>query len=162
MTTQPALFIDGEMILSQEGTIQRDPLAMSVSAVATIPLIWKLPNTVNHIWYADNASAGGKLDNLRSWWNKINEIGPLFSYHPNAHKSWLIVREALLPMAREVFSNSEVDISMEGKTYLGAPLSTSSFLETFITTKVNQWVEEIDRLATIAQSQPQISLLCAD
>ena len=28
--------------------------------------------------YADNASVGGKLDNLRSWWNKIQEVGPLF------------------------------------------------------------------------------------
>ena len=154
------LFIDGETILSQEGTTQGDPLAMSIYAIATVPLIRKLPNTVNHIWFADDASAGGKLGNLRSWWNKIREVGPLFGYHPNAHKSWLLVEEEFLPLAKEVFSDSEVNISVEGRSYLGAPLGTSSFSDTFIATKVNQWVKEIDRLTEFAQSQPQ-SAYCA-
>ena len=149
------LFINGETILSQEGTTQGGPLAMSIYAIATVPLIQKLPKTVKHIWYADDASAGGKLDNLRSWWNKIVEIGPTFGYHPSAHKSWLIVREEFLPLAEEVFSNSGINISNEGRSYLRAPLGTSSFSDTIINTKVNQWIEEINRLATIAQLQPQ-------
>ena len=137
------LFIDGEVIPSQEGTTQGDPLAMCIYAIATIPLIRKLPRCVNHIWYADDASAGGKLDNLRSWWNKIQEVGPVFGYFPNAQKSWLLVKKEFLSDAKRVFSGSGVNIATEGKSYLGAPLGTTSSKESSIAAKVDHWVKEI-------------------
>ncbi len=61
-------YIDGETILSQEGTIQGDPLAMPMYALATIPFIDKLPRNVTQIWYADDSSAIGSLTSLRAWW----------------------------------------------------------------------------------------------
>ena len=42
-----SLFIDGDCIFSCEGTTQGDPLAMSMFAVATVPLIQQL-NEVSH------------------------------------------------------------------------------------------------------------------
>ena len=117
---------------------------MHLSSLMPLPLISKLPKCVNHIWYADDASRGGKLDNLRSWSNKIQEVGPLFGYFPNARKSWLLVKEEFLSDAERVFSGSGVNITMEEKSYLGALLGTTSSKESAIAAKVNQWVKEID------------------
>ena len=63
----PQLFIDGEVLLSQEGTIQGDPLAMAMYAIATLPLIHRLDHQTKQVWYADNTAAGGKLHHLHSW-----------------------------------------------------------------------------------------------
>ena len=64
------LFIDSETLLSQEGTTQGDPLAMAMYAIAVNPLIHRLKqDTTKQIWFADDATAGGKLNNLREWWD---------------------------------------------------------------------------------------------
>jgi hypothetical protein len=44
---------------------------------------------------------------------------------------------------------------MEGSTYLGGAIGNSDFLCTFLQTKVQEWVDELDTLTTIAQTQPQ-------
>ena len=82
------LFIDCSSLLSQEGTTQGDPLAMAMYAVATIPLIRRLPDDVQHVWYADDASATGGLSNLRAWWDELLSLGPAYGYHPNAQKTY--------------------------------------------------------------------------
>ena len=63
------LFVDGETILSQEGTTQGDPLTMAMYAISTLPLIQHLTHSVQQVWYADDATAGGELHSLRHWWN---------------------------------------------------------------------------------------------
>ena len=65
------LFIDGDVILSQEGTIQGDPLAMAMYGLATIPLIRRLEGLCTQVWYADDSMAAGKLTQLRQWWDKL-------------------------------------------------------------------------------------------
>lgn len=62
------LYVDGDVLLSQEGTTQGDPLAMPMYALATIPLIRKLKSMiddVNQVWYADDASGSGQVKRLR-------------------------------------------------------------------------------------------------
>ena len=62
------LFIDGDTLLSQEGTTQRDPLAMAMYAVAITPLIRCLEDEeTKQVWFADDATAGGGLIGLRRW-----------------------------------------------------------------------------------------------
>ena len=95
------LFIDGEILLSQEGTTQGDPLAMAMYAIAITPLIRQLEDeTIKQIWYADDATAGGRLAPLRAWWDLIVNRGPDYGYHPNASKTWLIVKESMLEEAQ--------------------------------------------------------------
>ena len=55
------LFVGGEVLFSREGTTQGDPLAMAMYAIATVHLINKLRGNATQIWYADDATAIGKL-----------------------------------------------------------------------------------------------------
>ena len=81
------MFTDHEVIYSEEGTTQGDPLAMHMYAIGTLPLICRLPNSVQHIWFADEAVAGGQLHHLRTWWNSIQVIGPEFGNLSNARRA---------------------------------------------------------------------------
>ena len=77
------LFISGGgEILSMEGTTQGDNLAMSFYAVGTSVLIYS-NNTARQIWLADDASAGGKLDQLKTWWENVIREGERFGYIVN-------------------------------------------------------------------------------
>ena len=70
----PEFYIEGKAILSSEGTTQGDPLAMAMFALAMVPLIDKMSGEVRQIWYAIDASAGGKMDGLRAWWDKVQKL----------------------------------------------------------------------------------------
>ena len=87
------LFIDGETLLLQEGTTQGDPLSMPFYALATLPLIRQLPDTVKQVWFADDATAVGSIESLREWWNSINDLGLDYGYFPNSSKTWLVTKE---------------------------------------------------------------------
>ena len=65
------LFVDGNVLFSEEDTTQGDPLTMPMYALVTIPLIKHLNNTENvmQAWYAYDASASGSISSLCDWWN---------------------------------------------------------------------------------------------
>ena len=70
------LFVDGQCILSKEGTTQGDPLAMAMYATGTQPLIHRLDGIAKQVWYADDSAAGSSIENLKRWWDLLVEIGP--------------------------------------------------------------------------------------
>ena len=150
------LFIDGEMIMSQEGTTQGDPLAMAMYAIAVNPLICQLKrNSMKQIWFADDATAGGKLADIREWWDQLVKVGPDYGYFPNASKTCLIVKEGLEDQATSAFDGTQVSITSEGKKYLGSALGTETFTEEYVRQKVATWVNDLEHLSSIAISQPQ-------
>ena len=150
------LFVDGLTLLSEEGTTQGDPLAMPMYAMATIPLINHLGSMadVKQVWYADDASAVGRLNPIRHWWNQLNTAGPKFGYHPNASKTWLLTKEEHLDQARTLFNDTQVNITTHGRPHLGAPLGCKEYVSEFVSDKVDCWVQELTMLADIAKSQP--------
>ena len=57
----------------------------------------------------------------------LNWVQLLHGYHPNAVKTWLIVKEHHLDEAKDKFKDSGISITTEGKRHLGAAIGTSQF-----------------------------------
>ena len=149
--------IGGKELKSSEGTMQGDPLAMSLYAVSLQPLITRLTiaSSVKQCWYADDATGSGSLDGLKKWWDELEESGPGLSYFPNAKKCWLIVKPCREEVARELFAGTAINVTTEGQKHLGAALGSRSYLEEYVNNKVVDLVNEVKRLAEFAVSQPQ-------
>ena len=145
------LFVGGETILSQEGTTQGDPLAMAMYALALVPMITRLGNVVKQVWYADDAAAAGHLADLRTWWDMLCDIGPHFGYFVNSSKTFLIVKEAHLPLARDIFGDTGVQLTAEGRRY---SLGSSDFIKSYVNGKVKDWSDELSKLSEISLTQP--------
>ena len=105
-------------------------------------------------WYADDATAGGNINDLKTWWDDIEKTGPDYGYHPNASKTWLIVKENHLEAAKAAFQGTEVQITTKGKRHLGAAIGTPSFVESYVQKKVSGWIEEVKHLSSTAVTQP--------
>ena len=135
------LFVDGSVQYSEDGTTPRDLLVMPMYALAMVPLIKRITENVNvgQLWHADDIFATGKLGNRHSWWNQLQAIGPDFAFFANSVKTWLVVKLGDLSVARDLFGNTEVNITSEGFPSLGAPLSTDVYVQNFVHSKVNQW-----------------------
>ena len=67
----------------------------------------------------------------------------------------LIVKEEKLTLAASLFQETGVSVAKDGKRHLGAALGTDYFVKTYVCEKVATWVQEVERLSSIAVSQPQ-------
>ena len=81
------LFVDGQCMLSKEGTTQGNPLVMAMYAIGTQPLIRRLDGIAKQVWYANDSAAGSSLERVRVWWHLLEEIGHLYGYFPNGSKT---------------------------------------------------------------------------
>ena len=154
------LFVGGNTLFSAEGTTQGDPLAMPMYAMATIPLVTHLSysSDAKQVWYADDSSAAGSLDSISLWWKSLQHHGPLFGYFINPSKTWLLTKAEHLDKAEALFQNTQVNITTQGRPYLGAPLGNPDYVQSFVSNKVNSWMEEINVLSDVALSQPHAAL----
>ena len=148
------LFVDGDVLLSQEGTTQGDPLAMPMYALATIPLIKRLDGNCMQVWYADDAAAAGKIAALRDWWDRLTTSGPGFGYFPNASKTWLVTKEGFHADATSIFAGTGVNVTPDGRPHLGAAIGSREYVTAHVGAKVNEWLSNVKCLATIAVTQP--------
>ena len=147
------LVMDDDVILSQEGTTQGDLLAMSFYALSVVPLMSRL-TLAQQVWYADDACAYGSAEKVHKWWNDVNIHGPGFGYFPKASKSWLVVKESCYQSAVSSFAGSNVNITCEGRPYLGSPIGSDAYVLRFVEEKVKQWMDELQILSDIALAHP--------
>ena len=153
----------GGEIQSTEGTIKGDPLGMAMYALAIVPLINHLHNNVDHnkckqVWYADDATAAGKLRDMRHWWDQLVSEGPKYGYLPNAKKTKIVVKPSVFEEAKKVFTGTNITVTSRGERHLGAAIGSPNFIEDYIRSKVATWVEEVSSLSEIAVSYPQAAL----
>ena len=149
------LFVDGNTLLSQEGTTQGDPLAMAMYGLATLPLIRRLEGHCKQVWYADDSAAIGQVKQLRNWWDTLREEGPKFGYFPNPSKTWLVVKDPQSSIS--AFENTGINITTEGRPYLGAAIGTEKYIEEHVKSKVAEWSANITTLSLFAKTQPHAS-----
>ena len=70
-------------------------------------------------------------------------------------KTCLIFKPEYLQDAENLFSNTGIQITVQGHKHLGSPLGTRAFVEEFVWSKVAGWVNEIEKLSEIATFLPQ-------
>ena len=114
------LFVDGEVILSGEGTTQGDPLAMPMYALGNLPLIDESSESgALQSWYADDATAAATLQRLRRWWDILQQRGSSYGYYLNTSKSVLLVKPSYKAVAQELFGDTDILIRSDGYRHLG-------------------------------------------
>lgn len=154
---------DGTHILSCEGVTQGDNLAMAMYALSTREMIHSLKENASaakQVWLADDSGAGGKIVDLKAWWDHLNDVGPAMGYFPKGSKTFLILKDAeKLSVAQEIFGES-VKITCSGYRHLGACIGSQDFKDTYVSQKVQKWVEDVNQIAKIAKEEPQAAI-CA-
>ena len=93
--------------------------------------------TAKQIWYADDAVGGGRISDLRKWWQDLCTKGPMFGNFPKPSKTWVIVKPEHEEEAKRAFPNLKV--TSIGQRYLGSFIGTNEGMLDFVEEKVNEW-----------------------
>ena len=132
---------------------------MGADALGILPLIHFLLQfiSVNHLSarefaLANDFTVAGKLTGIKDYWGKLTVLCPKYGYFPKASKSYLIVKEDKLGEARNVFNNSNVSITIEGKRHLGAVIGSNEYREEYVKDLVNDRNNQLVFLSSIAES----------
>ena len=148
----------GLKIVSEEGTTQGDPIAMSVYALSLVALQKKIDfqkTGTKHVAYADDFIGAGRIEDLKKWWDLIRRHGPPLGYTPNPEKSVLVVKKDAKELADQIFGGSNIPINTEGAKHLGAIIGSPEFKKSHIENIIAQWENELLNLTEIAKSEPQ-------
>ena len=76
------------------------------------------------------------------------------SYFPNGSKTYVLTKSHQVEAAKEVFKDTGIVISTEGKRYLVGALGTSSFICQYVERNVECWVNEVEKFSKFTQTQP--------
>ena len=110
--------------------------------LSTSLLLNRLANVdsrVKQVWLADDATGAGSLLKLLDWWNTIITEGKIIGYNVNESKSWLILKnESDIDTAKEIFTNTAIQLMTSGKRHLGAAIGNQSFEDEYVGGKVTE------------------------
>ena len=111
-----------------EGAAQGGPTAMSIYAIAIIPLVLMImeimsassDNANKMVAYADDFTAGGTIKDLKYWSEPLCELGPKLGYYPEVSKTWLIFKNDIYDIANTTFKSTKINVTSNRKRNLGS------------------------------------------
>ena len=152
------LFITGgKELTSSEGTTQCDPISMAIYAMGIIPLmtmVHSMSAYIKQIAFSDDLTGIGTIETLKESLDLIIEHGPYIGYYVNADKSWLICKQQHLEHAKQIFTDSPIGITIEGRKHLGAIIGSAEYKVNYVQEKVATWIAEVEALSEIEKSEP--------
>ena len=89
------------------------------------------------VWYVDGAEAVRKIRDLQDWLDHLITENPSFGYFPNSSKTWLVTKDGSHINAISTFSGTEVNVTSDGRPYLGVALGSQNSVEKHVESKVN-------------------------
>ena len=110
---------------------------------------------MKHVPFADDLGGAGDLITLRRWWDNIVLYSPKLGYNPNAAKSWLVVKPHTEVCAREVFEGTNINMTTQGRKYLGGFIGSKSGSGKYAEELVSLWCEQLKVLVKIEKTEPQ-------
>ena len=121
---------------------------MGFYAVSTTMLARPEPGK-KKLFYADDGTGGGKLQDLAEWWCDLKLEAPMYGYFPYPPKSWLITKPQFYDRAKELFP--DVNVTIEGHGVLGSFIGNRAGTEKFMEEKVTEWSADIEALVKVAE-----------
>ena len=100
------------------------------------------------VWYANDATACGKVSDLRSWWDQISSCGPSFGSFPNTSKMWLVIKKQFRFHAVSTFQDTAVNVTSNGRPHLWAIIGSIEYSDNSVSNKVDGWISEIKTLSS--------------
>ena len=95
------------------------------------------------------------MESLKNWWSLLENEGKKIGYNVNAKKSYLILKEQYKYKAEKIFEDTNIKISTESHRHLGSIIGSKQFSESYFSSLITQWCEEISELSLITKTHPQ-------
>ena len=155
----PVLHFGDHIIRSVCGVQQGDPLGPLGFAMALHPLIQQIHNDVPGLlinsWYLDDGVLCGPYDDLMKTLDIIESAGPPCGLSLNRSKCLLITpADTSIPNPP-----SDIPITGEGFSLLGAPIGPPSFCNQYVMNKVNKVSEISSSLSSLQDLQMAVTFL---
>ena len=147
------MFIEGGgEILSVLPMVIIQPCLVSSIILGRLKLI---SPTTSQASLADDITGAGKTLDLRIWWDTIISEDKKFGYYVNESKRWLIIKTPNhLDHAQNIFKDTGIKITCEGKRHLGVVIGSEDFKSEYVREKITNWTEEIIKLTEYSKAQP--------
>ena len=77
------------------------------------------------------------------------EVGPKLGYYPRASKSWLVVKPEVEDDVQQVFADTDIEITTEGRKYLGGFIGGEAGQSKYIDDLVDTWCDQLTLLSNL-------------
>jgi len=149
---------DCEIILSQEGVTQGDPLSMHLYGIALLPMfetIRKQVPTVVNPNFADDVAAADFATRVVKVVELAKKLGPERGYFLELEKSICVPKnEEDMERAKRVLGSHNFQFR-PGHRYVGGFHGSAAARDEWLEPKIEKWARDVETLAKVAVRYPQ-------